>query len=29
MAKRKNASYISGKESKEISRFNRKLTRKL
>lgn len=29
MAKRKNASYISGKESKEISHFNRKLTRKL
>lgn len=29
MAKRKNASYISGKESIEISRFNRKLTRKL
>ena len=26
MAKRKNTSYISGRESHEISRFNRKLT---
>ena len=29
MAKRKNTSYISGRESHEISRFNRKLTRRL
>ena len=29
MAKRKNTSYISGRESVKISRFNRKLTRKL
>ncbi len=29
MAKRKNTSYISGKESRQITRFNRKLTKRL
>ena len=29
MSKRKNTSYISGKESREITRFNRRLTRRL
>ena len=29
MAKRKNTSYISGKESRKITRFNRKLTKRL
>ena len=29
MAKRKNTSYISGKESRQITRFNRRLTRRL
>lgn len=29
MAKRKNTSYISGKESRRITRFNRKLTKRL
>ena len=29
MAKRKNTSYISGKEARKITRFNRKLTKRL
>ena len=29
MAKRKNTSYISGKESRQITRFNRKITKRL